>query len=232
MRNNLIFNRVLGLKFLSENFPYYFDKSRINLFFVNSKKDLLSLKIPEKYDTLLLKRSANKHFINDIRFKDNRFFNNINDLKKGIDEFDDIFDFCIECHKFKYGENYYSDKLAIAQFSTNLLTDAIDKVSFIPSYVPGINTRENSSYIEIEYPNDYSSIYHINKFNKQIASINNLDYYSVDYLSQKIHNMIDTIRDRLIDLDCQNNFQLIIRIDSYLNLLPIDFRTPDAWAKI
>lgn len=227
-----VFNRVLGLKFLYENFPYYYDNSKIKLFFVNNKQSLLSLDIKDQYDTILLKRSANKKFINDINFKDNRFFKTITDLKNGINEFDDVFDFCVECHKFKEGESYYSDKLAIAQFSTKQLTDATDIVSFIPAYVPGINTRENASYIEIEYPNDYTSIFHINKYNEKIAQENHFDTYTINYLANKIHAMIDDIREYILELNIQNNFQLIIRIDSYLNLLPIDFRTPDAWAKI
>ena len=31
--DNYIFNRVLGLKFLYDNFPYYFNKNRLQLFF-------------------------------------------------------------------------------------------------------------------------------------------------------------------------------------------------------
>lgn len=232
MKNKLVFNRVQGLKFLYDNFPYYYDESRINLFFVNSKKELLNLHISNHYDTIVLKRSANKQFINDIKFKDNRFFKSFDELKDGINEFTDMFDYCVECHNFKNGDNYYSDRLAIAQFSTRLLTDTNDKVSFIPAYVSGVNTRENSSYLEIEYPNNYSSIYHINKCISTTILHNKFDYTDISYLATQIHSMIDNIRDYLIDINCHNDFQLIIRIDSYLNLLPIDFRTSEAWARV
>ena len=68
------FNRVLGLKFLYENFPYLYNDKRIKLYFVSSKNDLMNLDVGgQKFDTFVLKRSANKMFINDIQFKDNRF---------------------------------------------------------------------------------------------------------------------------------------------------------------
>ena len=107
MRDKLVFNRVNGLKFLYNNFPYLFNDNRIKLYFVNSKKELQNLQIDNIYfDTFVLKRSCNKEFISDLKFKDNRFFNSIDELKIGSDEFEDIFDFCVECHKFKKGEDY------------------------------------------------------------------------------------------------------------------------------
>lgn len=229
MKNQIIFNRVQGLKFLYDNFPYYFNKNRIKLYFVNSKKQLLDLKIDDKhFDTLVLKRSANQQFISDIKFKDNRFFDNLNELKNGAKEFEDIFDFCVECHKFKLGESYYSDKLAIAQFSTILITESHDKVSFIPSIVPGVNTRDNSAYMEINYNYDFGNLYQINKINKQYG----FDNYQISYLAISIHKIINEIRELLLDMKIYDEFQLILRIDSYLNLLPIDFRTPQSWIKI
>lgn len=232
MNKNLVFNRVLGLKFLYDYFPYYFPSSRLNLFFVNSKDALLNLKVDDKnFDTLVLKRSGNNKnaFLSDIKCKDNRFFSSLTELKKGIDEFSDEFDFCVECHTFKKGENYYSDRLAIAQFSTENLSDTVDRISFIPSIVPGVNTRDNEPYLMIEFPYNSENIFHITKINKNSLINNKLSEYDISYLTQKIHKMISTIRDVLLQLDCHNNFQLIIRIDSYLNLLPIDFRTPQAW---
>ena len=54
MNNELVFNRVLGLKFLHDNFPYLYNKDRIKLYFVHSKKDLKKLQIPkEHFDNLL-----------------------------------------------------------------------------------------------------------------------------------------------------------------------------------
>lgn len=233
MKNDLIFNRVLGLKFLYDNFPYMYDKNRTQLYFVSCKQDLMNLKIDnENFDTLVLKRSANKTFVSDIMYKDNRFFDNLTDLKHGCEDLEDIFDFCVECHKFKKGENYYSNRLAIAQFSTKKIGDSCDRINFIPSKVDGVNTRDNLPYIEIEFPYNYGNIYHIKTLNKDLLLKNNFDYYSISYLIEKIHNFIDDIRDYLIELKVYDDFQLIIRIDSYLNLLPIDFRTPNSWIKV
>ena len=232
--DDYIFNRVLGLKFLYDNFPYYFNKNRLQLFFVNSKKDLNSLEIKnENFDTIVLKRSAdpNKAFYSDLKFKDNRFFPCLNDLKEGAKEFEDIFNFCVECHKFKKGENYYSDRLAIAQFNTYIVDDNFDRINFIPSIVPGVNTRDNSAYLAINFPYDFGNIFKVQKFDeKQIKK--NFSDYEIAYLAKKIHNMIDDLRNFLLENNIFNSFQLIIRIDSYLNLLPIDFRTTEAWAKI
>ena len=233
MNNELVFNRVLGLKFLHDNFPYLYNKDRIKLYFVHSKKDLKKLQIPnEHFDSLVLKRSSNKKFISDLKFKDNRFFKTLEELKNGSEEFADIFDFCVECHHFKSGENYYSDRLAIAQFSTDPVTDFCDRISFIPSLVKGVNTRENKAYLEIEYPYNTSSIFHITYADAGALNINNLNNYSISHLSNTIHHMISTIKEYLIELGVHNSFQLIIRIDSYLNLLPIDFRTPNAWSTL
>lgn len=229
-----IFNRVLGLKFLHDNFPYFFNKDRIQLFFVDNKQELNSLNIKnENFDTLVLKRSANpnKAFYSDLKFKDNRFFDNLAQLKDGAKEFDDIFNFCVECHKFKSGENYYSDRLAIAQFNTYLVDNNFDNINFIPSVVPGVNTRDNKAYLTINFPYDYGNIFKVKKYDEKQTSENFSDY-EISYLAYKIHHMIDQIREFLIENDINNSFQLIIRIDSYLNLLPIDFRTTEAWAKI
>ena len=163
------FNRVLGLKFLYENFPYLYNDKRIKLYFVSSKNDLMNLDVGgQKFDTFVLKRSANKMFINDIQFKDNRFFSSLQELKQGCLDLEDIFDFCVECHKFKEGENYYSDRLAIAQFTTKLVSDSCDRISFIPSKVDGVNTRDNEPYVEVEFPSDYGNIYHIKKYKKDM----------------------------------------------------------------
>ncbi len=230
MSEKLVFNRVKGLKFLYDNFPYLFNNNRIRLYFVNSKSELNKLQIDDEcFDTLVLKRSCNKEFISDLLFKDNRFFNNLEDLKKGSLEFEDIFDFCVECHKFKSGENYYSDRLAIAQFSTRRNTDCYDRVNFIPSIVKGVNTRDNKPYLEIEYLYNYGNLFEIKKTNSELIENNGFNNNSISYLAQKLHEIIDDIRDRLIEISCYDDFQLIIRIDSYLNLLPIDFRTPKAW---
>ena len=230
MNDKLVFNRVKGLKFLYDNFPYMFNENRIKLFFVNSKFELNNLYIDnENFDTLVLKRSSNKEFISDLMFKDNRFFSNLAELKKGSEEFEDIFDFCVECHKFKQGENYYSDGLAIAQFSTRRNTDSFDRVNFIPSIVKGVNTRDNKPYLEIEYSYNYGNVFEIKKTKPELVKENGFDNYSISYLANKIHEIIDEIRERLVALSCFDDFQLIIRIDSYLNLLPIDFRTPKAW---
>lgn len=233
MKDKLIFNRVHGLKFLYKNFPYLYDDDRIKLYFVSSHDELMSLKIDSQpFDTIVLKRSANKTFISDIKFKDNRFFDNLDDLKRGSSNFEDMFDFCVECHKFKEGENYYSDRLAIAQFSTREITNNFDRINFIPSIVPGVNTRDNEPYFEVEFPYDYGNIFHIKKSKQDIIKSNNLDAYSLAYLTTKIHALVEDIREYLLALKCFDDFQLIIRIDSYLNLLPIDFRTPNAWTKI
>lgn len=233
MASDLVFNRVRGLKFLYENFPYLYDENRIKLYFVKSKNELLNLKFDDKlFDTFVLKRSANKMFVSDIKFKDNRFFDSLNDLKQGTSEFEDIFDFCIECHKFKPGQNYYSDRLAIAQFSTEKVTDSFDRINFIPSVVPGVNTRDNESYLELEYPYDFSAVVHIKTYKQDKIVKNGLDDYSIAYLSKKLHSIVEEVRKKLISLDCENRFQLIFRIDSNLNIIPIDFRTPNAWAKI
>ncbi len=227
------FNRVLGLKFLYENFPYLYNDKRIKLYFVSSKNDLMNLDVGEqKFDTFVLKRSANKMFINDIQYKDNRFFSSLQELKQGCLDLEDIFDFCVECHKFKEGENYYSDRLAIAQFTTKLVSDSCDRISFIPSKVDGVNTRDNEPYVEVEFTSDYGNIYHIKEYKKDMILLNNFDNYTISYLITKIHLIIDKIRDYLIELDCHDDFQLIIRIDSYQNLLPIDFRTPSSWVKV
>lgn len=234
MKNKLIFNRVLGLKFLYDNFNYYFNDERIKLFFANSKKELFNLKIPENYfDTFVLKRCGdiNKIFISDLKCKDNRFFNNINELKNGTKEFNDNFIFCVECHKFKNGENYYSDRLAIAQFSTQKVFDGCDMVSFIPSIVPGVSTRDNSPYLILEYHYNFSNTFHIKQIDFEKIKSNKFSNYDISYLAKQIHNMIENIREYLIELECYDTFQLIIRIDSYLNLLPIDFRTTGAWKK-
>ena len=230
MQKKLVFNRVLGLKFLYDNFPYFYDKDRIQLYFLNSKKELCDLKIPyENFDTIVLKRSSNKAFISDLMFKDNRFFNSLQELKDGASEFDDIFDFCVECHKFKNEENYYSDRLAIAQFSTRTNCDNSDRVNFIPSIVPGVNTRDNLPYLEIEYNYNFGSIFKVKKTNPSMIERNRFNDYTISLLADRLHKMIDDIRSRLMDLSCYNDFQLIIRIDRYLNLLPIDFRTANAW---
>lgn len=231
MNKNFIFNRVLGLKFLYENFNYYFNKNRIELFFVNSKKELQNLNITKKFDTFVLKRSGNinKIFISDIKCKDNRFFNNFEELKKGACEFDDNFIFCVECHKFKAGENYYSDHLAIAQFSTQKLCDMCDRISFIPSYNPGVSTRDNQPYFVVEFPYDSGSTFRTVIRKDTGLKDNNLTNYSAWYLINQIHNMIDSIREFLLEKEIHNIFQLIVRFDSYLNLLPIDFRTSEAW---
>ena len=230
MRDKLVFNRVNGLKFLYNNFPYLFNDNRIKLYFVNSKKELQNLQIDNiDFDTFVLKRSCNKEFISDLKFKDNRFFNSIDELKIGSDEFEDIFDFCVECHKFKKGEDYYSDRLAIAQFSTIKNTDSCDRVNFIPSIVKGVNTRDNKSYLEIEYAYNYGNVFEIKRTKPELIELNGFDNYSISYLANKLHEVIEVIRERLIALSCFDDFQLIIRIDSYLNLLPIDFRTPKAW---
>ncbi len=231
--SNLQFNRVQGLKFLYDNFPRLFRDDRIKLYFVDSKEKLLNLQFDDKnFDTLVLKRSANKTFISDIQFKDNRFFKNLDELKKGCLEFEDIFDFCVECHKFNNGENYYSDKLAIAQFSTKPFTDSCDRINFIPSKVPGINTRENLPYLEIEFPYNSKNIFHIISKNQDLINENGFGNHTLSYLIEKIHILIDELREYLLSQNYFNNFQLIIRIDCYLNLLPIDFRTPDAWSRI
>jgi hypothetical protein len=233
MKNELTFNRVLGLKFLYDNFPYFYHKDRIKLYFVNSKNELKKLNFDnENFDTLVLKRSCNKEFISDLKYKDNRFFSTLDELKNGSEEFADIFDFCVECHHFKSGENYYSDRLAIAQFSTNPITDFCDRISFIPSLVKGVNTRENKAYLEIEYPYNTSSIFHVTYADATALNFNNFNQYSISHLSNTIHHMISCIKEYLIDLGIFNTFQLIIRIDSYLNLLPIDFRTPNAWSTL
>ena len=225
------FNRVNGLKFLYENFPYYFDPDIVKLFFVSSKNELKSLKIGRRFDLLLLKRSSHAGFVSDIKFKDNRFFKNLNELKKGIEEFEDIFDFCVECHNFKKGENYYSDRLAIAQFATDDTSSLNDRISFIPAFTSGVNTRDNFAYLEVEFPFNSSKIFKIILKNSNQISKNGFDDSSVFYVLQKIHSMISDIKSFLIETDIQNCFQLIIRIDSNLNLLPIDLRTADAWIK-
>lgn len=233
MNNTLVFNRVLGLKFLYDNFNYLFNKDRIKLFFVSSKKALNELQIKDiNFDTLVLKRSANKSFISDLKFKDNRFFNSLEELKLGSTEFKDMFDFCVECHQFESGENYYSDRLVIAQFSTINVTDACDRISFIPSKVPGVNTRENKAFLEIEYPYNTSNFFRITTAQYNTIKYNGYNKYSISYLATKIHNIIDDIREILLENQYCNNFQLIIRIDRHLNLLPIDFRTPEAWSNI
>ena len=230
MQKKLVFNRVHGLKFLFDNFSYLYDKNRIQLYFVSSKKELNNLNFSDNYfDTIVLMRSSNKTFISDLKFKDNRFFSSLQELKDGANEFEDMFDFCVECHKFKAGENYYSDRLAIAQFSTRYNTENCDRINFIPSRVPGVNTRDNLPYLEIEYDYNYSSIYKVKKTNLELLQKNGFDDYQISYLANSIHLLIDDIRNRLVDLYCFNDFQLIIRVDSYLNLLPIDFRTANAW---
>ena len=230
--NNLTFNRVLGLKFLYDFFPSIFRKSRIALYFVNSKKELKDLVFDdEKYDVLLLKRSAKNQSISDLNFKDNRFFNSLEDLKNGIDEFEDIFNFCVECHKFKEGENYYSDRLAIVQFSTTNFNQNSDRVSFIPSIVPGVNTRDNQSYLEVDFDFGYKSIYHIKNLQKDKVKQNGFDSYSISYSLNQIYDFVQKLKDCLCELKIENDFQLIMRIDSYLKLLPIDLRTHSAWAR-
>ena len=226
------FNRVNGLKFLYNYFPYYYDSNRIKLFFVSSKKDLKKVKVDKKYDIYLLKRSTNKSFVSDLKFKDNRFFNSLKSLKEGAEEFRDVFDFCIECHKFKKGEGYYSDRLAIAQFSTDKTSNFSNRLSFIPSIVPGVNTRDNMPYIEVEFPYNSEKLYHITSFDKNQIKKNGFDNFSISYCIQKIYQMIENIKEYLIELNISNSFQLIVRIDSNLNLLPIDFRTPNSWINI
>ena len=233
MNNELIFNRVKGLKFLYDNFPQLYNKDRIEFYFCNSKDELKNLNINSfNFDTLLLKRSSNKSFISDIRFKDNRFFNTLEELKQGIEEFDDIFDFCVECHKFKDNENYYSDRLAIAQFSTKKITPTCDKINFIPAKVDGVNTRDNHHYLEVEFPYNTSNIFNITSKDQDMIIKNNLNNFSISYLITQIHSIIEVIKNYINELNYENDFQLIIRIDSYLNLLPIDLRTADAWTKI
>ena len=232
MSEKIVFNRVLGLKFLYDNFPYLYNDNRIKLYFVSSKKELLDLEIDStNFDTFVLKRSSNKKFISDIKFKDNRFFDTIDDLKTGSLEFDDIFDFCVECHKFKKGENYYSDRLVIAQFSTIHNTDNFDKINFIPSIVPGVNTRDNDAYLEIQFSYNYGNVFEIKRSNPKLIKKNGFDDYSISYLASRIHQVIEDVRERLLALRYYDDFQLILRVDSYLNLLPIDFRTPNAWIK-
>lgn len=235
MENKLIFNRVLGLKFLYDNFKYYYNDERIKLYFANSKDELINLKIADNYfNTFVLKRCGdiNKIYISDIKCKDNRFFNNFSELKNGIKEFNDDFIFCVECHKFKHNENYYSDRLAIAQFSTQIVFDGCDMLSFIPSIVPGVSTRDNSPYLILSYPYNSGTTFHVKFSQKDQIKSNNFSDYDIAYLATKIHDMISNIREYLIELNCRDTFQLIIRIDSYLNLLPIDFRTTSAWKQI
>ena len=229
------FNRVTGLKFLCDNFPYLFNKERIQFYFVNSKKELDDLKIEnENFDTLVLKRSGNNNncFLSDIKCKDNRFFKNLDELKRGAQEFEDIFIFCVECHKFKKGEEYFSDKLAIAQFTTDKYSEGCDRVSFIPSRKPGVSTRDNDPYLLIEYPFDSSNIFHVDKLNENSMRENGFDNYTISYLAVKLERIINSLREFLIEQKIFDTFQLIFRIDSYLNLLPIDFRTTDAWVNI
>lgn len=229
------FNRVTGLKFLCDNFPYLFDGERIQFYFVNSKQELNDLKIKDKnFDTLVLKRSGNNNncFLSDIKCKDNRFFKSLDDLKKGAEEFEDIFIFCVECHKFKKGEEYYSDKLAIAQFTTDKYCEGCDRVSFIPSRKPGVSTRDNEPYLMIEYPFDSENIFHAKKLNEHDMFENGFDNYTISLLAVKIERVINSIREFLLEQNIFDTFQLIFRIDSYLNILPIDFRTTDAWVKI
>ncbi len=232
MKENIKFNRVGGLKFLYFNFPHLFNEKRIKLYFLNSKDELLNLQIKHnEFDTIVLKRSANKNFISDIQFKDNRFFENLQQLKQGCQEFDDMFEYCVECHKFKQGENYYSDKLAIAQFSSKPFTDCCDRINFIPAKVSGVNTRDNEPYFEVEFPYNYHTIFHVKSAKEELIKLNGFDNYTLSYLIDKIHRIIEEIREYLIFHNIFNDFQLIIRIDSHLNLLPIDFRSPEAWTK-
>lgn len=153
-------------------------------------------------------------------------------LKNGLDEFNDEFDFCVECHKFKSGENYYSDRLAIAQFSTEGLDCICNKISFIPAYKPNVNTRDNKPYLMLEFPYDYENIFKIITIDKLQTKENGFGNYEISYLAQKINQMMENIKDYLFEINCKNTFQLIIRIDKNLNLLPIDFRTPEAWVKL
>lgn len=235
MKEQLVFNRVLGLKFLYDNFPYYFSEDRIKLYFVNGKTELLNLNFDDtKYNTLLLKRSGNNKacFYSDIKCKDNRFFNSLRELKKGVEEFSDEFDFCVECHKFKKGESYYSDRLAIAQFSTEKTDCICTKISFIPAYKPNVNTRDNKPYLMLEFPYDYAGVFKIVTINTKLVEENGFGNYEIAYVVKQIHKMVENIKEHLQEISCKNTFQLIIRIDKNLNLLPIDFRTPEAWVRL
>ena len=140
--------------------------------------------------------------------------------------------FFVECHKFKRGENYFSDRLAIAQFSTKKVFNGCDMVSFIPSRVPRVSTRDNLPYLVLEYPYNFSNTFHVNYSDFDKIKNYNFSYYDISYLAIKIHNMIENIREYLIELKIYDTFQLIIRIDSYLNLLSIDFRTTGAWKNL
>jgi hypothetical protein len=83
--------------------------------------------------------------------------------------------------------------------------------------------------MEIEYSYNYGNLFEVKKYNIELIEENKIDNYVISYLARKLHDVIDEIRERLIVLKCFDDFQLIIRIDSYLNLLPIDFRTSKAW---
>lgn len=231
MKDEFVFNRVRGLKFLYDFFPYYFDENRINLYFVEGKTQLNQLKINKNFDLFVLKRSGNNknRFISDLYCKDNRFFKSLDELKKGAKEFDDEFEYCVECHRFAKNEDYYSDRLAIAQFTTEKYDDFCDKVSFIPSITKGVNTRDNRAYLEISYPYDSGNIYKISKLNEKILK-QEFDDYEVAFLTDKIHKIIENIKETLENLQINDSFQLILRIDQHLNLLPIDFRTSGAWS--
>ncbi len=229
------FNRVTGLKFLYENFPFLFNKERIQLFFVNDKNELNNLKIKnQNFDTYVLKRSGNEQnaFLSDIKCKDNRFFDTLEQLKMGASEFEDIFIYCVECHKFKKGESYYSDKLAIAQFTTDFYCDDHDKVSFIPSVKPGVSTRDNEPYLIIDYPFDSENIFHTKKLNNLPIDEYGFGDYEISLLAKNIEHIISILREFLMEQQIYDTFQLILRVDSYLNLLPIDFRTTNAWVNL
>ena len=98
--------------------------------------------------------------------------------------------------------------------------------------MPGVNTRDNHSYLEIEFKYNYGNFYTIKKTNYELLKINKLDDYSISLLAINIHNIIDNVRERLVELSCYDDFQMIIRIDRYLNLLPIDFRTAKSWINL
>ena len=230
------YNRVTGLKFLSEYFPELFDKNRIELHFVNNKTELNGLNFnDEQLSVLVLKRSGNGKcgYISDLLCKDNRFFKSLAELKEGAKEFRDEFVYCVECHRFGIGEDYYTDRLAIVQLSTMDDYDVCDNVSLIPSRKKNVKTtRDSCPYAEIVYPYYFNNIYKINFLDINEITENDLNYKTIDVLAKNFANLITKLKKTLEELKMQNVFQMIVRIDKHLNLLPIDFRTADAWSSL